>query len=476
MSVTAFHWADYAVFALLLMLSTGIGVFFGCKDRKKVSTEEFLMAGRSMSIGPVAVSMFATLMSSVAFLGDPVEVYYYGSSYLAMIIGGTLGMIPVAHIFAPKFHEMHFLSAFELLEKSYNHKVRKAASLTQVLSMMFMMGVVLYAPALALSQASGISVTVGVIVTSIVCTFYTTFGGMKAVLWADTIQMVVMFAGLFALLICSVIAVGGFGPIWEVASRGQRLDMFIRMTPNPFERSNFWTYLVGGFFKVLIPFASTQLCIQRYCTLKTPKDTTKVVYLNIPLFLVCISTFFLVGVIMYVYWSCDPVVSKQIDRVDQMIPLLVLQVLGFMPGVPGLFIACLFSASLSTLSSGENALAANMLSDLVIPWYKRKYKKDMPDRTGTLIAKGLAVGVGVIVTGLSFIIMQMGSSMFVIANQVLGMLGGPICGLFIAALMFPRINTTGITIGFFASLSICVWWGMGAVACGPPKQTLPLRL
>ena len=69
-----FLWPDYVVFALLLLLSAGIGVFFGIKDRKKVSTEEFLMAGRSMSIGPVAVSMFATLMSSVAFLGDPVEV------------------------------------------------------------------------------------------------------------------------------------------------------------------------------------------------------------------------------------------------------------------------------------------------------------------------------------------------------------------------------------------------------------------
>jgi Na+/proline symporter len=74
MEVATFHWADYAVFACLLLLSTGIGVYFGFKDRKKQSTEEFLMAGRSMSIGPVAGSMFATLMSSIAFLGDPVEV------------------------------------------------------------------------------------------------------------------------------------------------------------------------------------------------------------------------------------------------------------------------------------------------------------------------------------------------------------------------------------------------------------------
>jgi Na+/proline symporter len=51
---------------------------------------------------------------------------------------------------------------------------------------------------------------------------------MKAVLWADTIQMCVMFAGLFTLLICGVIAIGGFSVLWETASQGQRLDLFVR--------------------------------------------------------------------------------------------------------------------------------------------------------------------------------------------------------------------------------------------------------
>ena len=115
-----FHWADYLVFVLSLLVSLAIGVYYAIKDRKKTDNEEFLMAGRSMSIGPVTASTFATLVSSIGFVADPVEVYYFGFSYFFITVGTCLGIIPIAQIFAPAFHKLNLISAFAVSEVFQN--------------------------------------------------------------------------------------------------------------------------------------------------------------------------------------------------------------------------------------------------------------------------------------------------------------------------------------------------------------------
>jgi len=111
---STFHWADYLVFALSLVASLAVGVYHAIKDRKKTNNEDYLMAGRSMSVIPVTASTFATLVSSIAFVAEPVEVYYFGLNYVFISLGTCLGFIPVAAIFAPTFHKLNLISAFSV--------------------------------------------------------------------------------------------------------------------------------------------------------------------------------------------------------------------------------------------------------------------------------------------------------------------------------------------------------------------------
>lgn len=109
-----FHWADYVILCLTLLLSCSVGVYYGIVGRKKSTAEDYLMAGRSMPVVPVSFSLFVSFLSSVAFLSDPVEVYYYGSIYWVIGVGGALGIPITAHVFAPKLYRMRLTSVYEV--------------------------------------------------------------------------------------------------------------------------------------------------------------------------------------------------------------------------------------------------------------------------------------------------------------------------------------------------------------------------
>ena len=119
-----FHWADYLVFVIVLVISASIGIFYGWRDRKKKTVENYLLAGRKMSILPVSISLFVSWTSAISFLSDPVQVYTYGLVYWYIGIGYGLAMIPVAHYFGPKLYHMRIISVNEVINISLKYTQR----------------------------------------------------------------------------------------------------------------------------------------------------------------------------------------------------------------------------------------------------------------------------------------------------------------------------------------------------------------
>lgn len=81
-------------------------------------------------------------------------------------------------------------------------------------------------PALALSQVSGINLHIITCATSMICIFYTTVGGLKAVVWTDTLQFILMIGGLVCVIILGLTSTGGIVNVWETAEDGGRLIFF----------------------------------------------------------------------------------------------------------------------------------------------------------------------------------------------------------------------------------------------------------
>ena len=109
-----FSPVDYVIFAVLLVASTGIGLFHAFSGGRQRTTQEFLLADRSMGCLPVSLSLLATFQSAVAILGVPSEVYTFGTQYWFLGCSYFLGLLIPAHVFIPVFYRLRLSSAYEV--------------------------------------------------------------------------------------------------------------------------------------------------------------------------------------------------------------------------------------------------------------------------------------------------------------------------------------------------------------------------
>lgn len=116
-SLRTFQAWDYVVFSCLFVVSSGIGVFFAVKERKKAPSKEFLVGGRQMTFGPVALSLTASFMSAVTVLGAPSDVYRYGASFVIFGVAYTFVVISTAELFLPVFYRSGITSTYEVPQK-----------------------------------------------------------------------------------------------------------------------------------------------------------------------------------------------------------------------------------------------------------------------------------------------------------------------------------------------------------------------
>ncbi|KAL3876307.1 hypothetical protein ACJMK2_034170 [Sinanodonta woodiana] len=465
--INSFTVIDYVLFGLTLALSASIGLYYAIKDRKKKNTKDFLLAGGNMNPIPVALSLLASFMSAVTLLGNPTEMYNYSFIYWWMGVSYFLVVAGSAHIFIPVFYRLRVTSAYEYLEKRFSRGVRTAGSMTFCIQMILYMAVVLYAPSLALNAVTGFTLWGSIISVGIVCTFYTTLGGMKAVLWTDTFQIGLMIAGLIAVLVEGAKAVGGLPQAWSYAEESGRA-VIVDWSPDPATRHSVWSIVFGGLFTWIAIYGVNQTQVQRACACPTLRSAQIAMWINFPGLCLILYLCCFIGIVMYAFYrNCDPVQFGLVSQADQLLPLFVMDVMGNVPGVPGLFVAALFSGALSTISSGLTAIAACVLQDVI----RAYFYKDMTEERATSVSKVIAAIFGVICIGLTFVASLLGSVLQA-ALSLFGMIGGPLLGTFILGMFFPWANTYGAFAGLFSSLAFMFWIGIGTQIVKPfiPKS------
>uniref|UniRef100_A0A7N9ANT1 Sodium-dependent multivitamin transporter n=1 Tax=Mastacembelus armatus TaxID=205130 RepID=A0A7N9ANT1_9TELE len=450
--LTSMHFTtvDYVIFTVLLVASAGIGLFYAFSGGRQRTTQEFLMADRSMSCLPVSLSLLATFQSAVAILGAPSEVYTFGTQYWFLGCSYFLGLLIPAHVFIPVFYRLRLSSTYEYLELRFNKMVRICGTVTFIFQMVIYMGVVLYAPALALNAVTGFDLWGAVLAMGLVCTLYTALGGLKAVIWTDVFQTVVMFAGQLAVIVVGSSQAGGIGEVWRKAVNGSRIAG-LDLNPDPLERHTFWTLGVGGIFLMLALYGVNQAQVQRYLSSRTEREAVMSCYVVFPCQQIVLCLGCLMGLVMFFYRSI-----LMLSFYVQMVLYFVMDVFRDLPGLPGLFVACLFSGALSTISSAFNSLATVTMEDLIKPHFP-----SMTEAKATLLSKGLALAYGLVCLAMAYIASIMGSVLQA-AFSIFGMVGGPLLGLFCLGMFFPWANSIGAMVGLVAGLAMAFWIGIGS--------------
>jgi len=453
--ITKFGPANYAVFAAMLLISVLIGVYFWWKGQK--STEEFLMGGRSMGTVPMTLSLVASFMSAITLLGTPAEMYVSGTQYVLLAASYPFVMGSAAHLYLPVFYKLKLTTSYEYLELRFDKSVRLLSAACFTLQMVLYMAIVVYTPALALSQVTGFDVDAACGVIFIVCILYCAIGGIKAVMWTDTFQATVMFASFIAIIIKGNNDAGGANVVFDRNYQSGRIELF-NFNPDMRQRHTVWALIIGGYFTWISVYGINQTQVQRYLTVSKESQAVKAIWWNVlgigSLLLICAYG----GLVVYgYYFNCDPIATGQIEKKDQIFPLFVMQVMGDYPGVPGLFVAGVFSGALSTVSSGLNSLSAVCLKGFI----QSCCRVEMTPERETILVKLLAVAFGILAYCVVFLVKYL-PGVLEAALGIFGIVGGPVLGAFTLGMFFPFANSIGAFVGTFTSLIFTMWMGFGA--------------
>lgn len=455
-SMQRFGWPDYLVFVFMLLSCSMIGVYFGFikKNPKKCKEAEsnYLVGGRQMSIFPVTMSLIASFISGITLLGTPTEIYLYGTQYM-YIVGGVLTMgVIMTYVYLPVFHDLKLTSTYQYLETRFDKRMRLFGSILFTFGTMVWLPIVIYVPALAFNQVTGVNVHLITPLVCLVCIFYTCVGGLKAVVWTDVVQTILMFGAMTLIIIKGTLDVGGASTVWNRAWDSGRIegpDLAFDLK----SRHTIWSVVFGGFAYWLKSNAVSQNMIQRYLSLPTLHRARKALWFFILGVLILLAICCYSGLLIYAtYFECDPLTTKLAKAKDQLLPLLVMQSLGDYPGLPGLFVAGVFSAALSSLSTGLNSMSAVVLED----FFKSFCKEPLTDRQTALIMRGVVVVFGAICVGLVFVVEQLGT-VLQLSMSLGAVSNGPLLGIFTMGVMVPWVEGKGAIIGGSTGLAIMAW-------------------
>ncbi|XP_068614522.1 sodium-coupled monocarboxylate transporter 1-like [Brachionichthys hirsutus] len=470
-SVAPFSEWDYVVFVGTILGAAAVGLFQAIRTRKEASSAEFLLGGRQMTALPVGMSLTASFMSGITVIGTPAEAYWFGTAFWLFGFAYAFTSTATAEIFVPLFYRMEITSVYEYLELRFSRPIRIMGTSVYVVQTILYTGMVIYAPALALNQITELDLWGVLVATGVVCIIYCSLGGLKAVIWTDVMQMVIMLAGFVAVIARGAVLRGGLTQVWEDAGKGGRLEAF-NFDPDPLKRHTFWSIIIGGSVTWLSIYAINQSQVQRYISCKTLGQAKLSLYINLVGMLVTLSLAMLSGLTMYsIYRKCDPFTNGDVSTRDQLLPYLVMDILADYPGIPGLFVAAAYSGTLSTVSSSINALVAVTTEDLVLPLCKNLSQKHV-----SWMNMGLSVFFGALCIGMAGVASLMGSVLQA-ALSIFGMIGGPLLGLYLLGMLFRTSNSVGGLAGMIVGLVLTLWVGIGSQIYTPTaEKTNPLPL
>ena len=474
--MTDLSFIDWCICAAYLVMVFGLAVR---SARGQQDNEDYFIGGRNMNWFVVGVSMFATSFSSISFLGLPQRGAYQDFSFYLTILFIPFVITPILWwIFVPMFVRLKVSSGYEYLGRRFGLPAQKIGSGLYCVYAIGWMGTMLYAMALTLQTVMGLNEVqyfLALIGIGAFATIYTVRGGLKAVVWTDALQAVVMGAAIVVVMFLAVSRIdGGWPAFWAIASEHNKFQMFHLnynlLAPDNFTgRNTVFTAAAFGLFMYLPGYAVSQNMIQRYVCAGSLAGGRGVVVLSAVINAGLGLLFLLVGTALFAFYSQPggvglPAAGVAIAKEDQILPYFVATQLPSV-GLVGLILAGLFAAAMSTIDSGINGVT----SVIVYDWLSGK---ELPLRTGRILTAVL----GVVVIGAAILVPVLGDTVFDIITTIAGTSLGMLLAIYLLGMFMPHTNLQGILTGLAVGL-VClaiVWiltdvpkWWFGAFTIFP---------
>ena len=451
------HVIDFIVF---LAFTLGV-VVFGCSFFKKGSSaEEFTSAGHSIPGWVVGMSIFATYVSSISYIGYPGKAFAADWNAFVFSLSIPIASYFAAKYFVPFYRKSGSVSAYTFLEEKFGAWARLYASACYLLTQIARMGSILYLLAVPMYILMGWDMHTVIILTSIGIIIYSMMGGLKAVIWADAIQGIILIGGALlclAILMCSMPE----GPMqtFELAINSPEGNKFsLGAFTSDLTTSTFWVCLIYGIFINLQNYGIDQNYVQRYHAAKTDKDAKFSALFGGYLFIPVSALFFLIGSALYSYYQAGvaPLPAEIQAKPDYVFPYFIVN--GLPIGLRGLLIASIFAAGMSTVSTSVTSAATILLTDYVRPFFLKTRRQKLE----LAIVRLSSFGVGIL--GACVAIAMLSVESIIDAWWTLSSIfSGGMLGLFLLGCIPARINRIAAFIGCIAGIVVIAWISLASM-------------
>ncbi|MGA2497593.1 MAG: sodium:solute symporter [Tepidisphaeraceae bacterium] len=458
-------------------------------SRKKSDAEGYFLAERSMPMWAIALSVVATSLSVATFLGAPQQSYANDLTYLSVFIGTFLAVVVVAFVFIPRFYRAGTVTIYGYIDQRLGESSRIAVACMFLLGRLIASGVRLFMAAIPLclllfADASGevpirqSLLAIGLI--GIVGMAYTISGGIRAVIWTDTVQVVIV---LGAVLLCIFLLLGKIpaspGQIVHLLANtpgiyndgGTKLRL-LDLSNNPIHKFTLWTSLIGATALNAAAFGVDHDLAQRMLTAKSPLRGGWSLIISQVATLGISALFMVVGLLLYIFYKRPDVMGAAMptDIPAGSSKVYAHFLMHHLPsGLSGLAMAGLFAVAQGSLVSAINAMASSVVSDIYWPLRARL---GLPlDKTNSAQAPRLAVvgtGLALMLFAVAalFVFNDKSTTLLDFALDVMSFAYSGMLAVFLTALLTRRGSglsvmlalATGVVVTLLLWDIIMPWW------------------
>jgi SSS family solute:Na+ symporter len=431
---------DYSIIVAVLLTTLLLGLRYA---KNQNTTQSYFAAKGRIPVWAIGMSLLATLISSVTFLGYPGEGF--SSNWILLVQGLMVPVVLLGTIWfiVPLFRKVIGLSTYEYFEKRFGLFARYYSSIAFVLRQFAGMGTVFFLLAVALNKMTGGNMYLIIAVVGAIIIAVNLMGGIEAVIWLDVFQGFMLFAsGIICLLVLLYSIKGGLPEIWKVASANNRTGFGPYNVD--FTKLTFIVMAINGMFYAIQKYGTDQTVVQRYLTAKTDKAAIRASILGISLTVPVWALFMFIGTCLFVYYKQNALPDD--TNPNAIFPYFIMTQLP--TGVVGFILAAMISAAICSLSADLNALAAVGVED-----YYKKLRPNQTDKAYLKSGRLMILVSGLIAIGIGSIYVNIGNEGILgIIFTLYAIFSGGIVGIFLLGIFSARANRQGINI----AILVCV--------------------
>lgn len=457
---------DITVVVAYLVVVAGIGLYAA---RGNTSTEKYFIAGRTIPAWAVGFTLMATIIGSGTFVGHPGTAFQKGLILLVPHLFLPLLIWIVAIYIVPFYRRVVRMSAYEYIGRRFGLGGRLYTSLGFLADRIFDLGITLLTTALAVSVLTGWELKEVILGVGIFTLVYTMIGGIRAVVWTDVLQGVILMAGGLIILLRLLFAPEAGAP-FAVVGEAWRLgklsfgswEFSWRMLFDPAVTTQ-WLFIVTYAVQWSRRYITDQHMVQRYLIAKSDAEGSRGAMIGawfcVPIF----TGFMFAGACLAGFFSLSGLPGPEVG--DQVMPYFMSN---FLPtGIVGLLVAAILAAAMSTVSGDLNSVATVATTDHFATYFPRT-----SDRARLLFGRLAVLGGGLLAAYIAVVLIPQEGQKPIMerAITIAAILSGGTLGLFFLGFLTRTATRRGCYIGIGCCLFFTAW----AILTEPTARRLDL--